>query len=91
VLVSTHDLEMAAARFDQVVLLNGRLVSAGPPAHVFTQKHLQEAFGGQMVVVDGKSIVVDQCCGGHGPVGAPDSCRCDLCDEEGVPEGEKAP
>jgi ABC-type Mn2+/Zn2+ transport system ATPase subunit len=91
VLVSTHDLEMAAAKFDQVVLLNGRLVSVGTPQQVFTEKNLQEAFGGQMVVVDGKVIVVDQCCGGHGPVGASDSCRCDLCDDAGVPESEKKP
>jgi manganese/iron transport system ATP-binding protein len=67
VLVSTHDLDLAAARFDEVVLLNSRLISAGPPAQVFTQEHLQAAFGGQMMVVDGKTIVVDQCCGGHGP------------------------
>ncbi len=64
VLVSTHDLDLAAGRFDQVVLLNGRLVSAGSPQQVFTEEHLQSAFGGQMVVVDGKVIVVDQCCGG---------------------------
>jgi ABC-type Mn2+/Zn2+ transport system ATPase subunit len=90
VLVSTHDLEMAAGRFDQVVLLNGRLVSVGTPRQVFTEDNLQEAFGGQMVVVDGKCIVVDQCCGGHGPVGAADSCRCDSCDEA-APESEKRP
>jgi len=65
VLVSTHDLDLAAGRFDHVVLLNGRLISSGTPAQVFTQEHLLAAFGGQMVVVDGKAIVVDQCCG-HG-------------------------
>ena len=65
VLISTHDLDLAASRFDQVVLLNKRLISAGPPAEVFTPEHLREAFGGQMVVIDGRSIVVDQCCGGH--------------------------
>jgi ABC-type Mn2+/Zn2+ transport system ATPase subunit len=91
VLVSTHDLDMAASRFDQVILLNGRLVSVGAPAQVFTEKNLQAAFGGQMVVVDGRSIVVDQCCGGHGPVGAADSCRCDSCDEPSAAEGEKRP
>ena len=64
VLVSTHDLDLAARCFDQVVLLNGRLISAGLPSEVFTPEHLHEAFGGQMVVVDGMSIVVDQCCGG---------------------------
>lgn len=89
VLVSTHDLEMAAGRFDQAVLLNERLVSEGTPKHVFTEMNLQEAFGGQMVVVDGKAIVVDQCCGGHGPVGATDSCRCDSCGETNGSESEK--
>jgi ABC-type Mn2+/Zn2+ transport system ATPase subunit len=64
VLVSTHDLDLAAGRFDQVVLLNRRLIHAGPPREVFTEEHLHEAFGGQMVVVDGRMIVVDQCCGG---------------------------
>lgn len=67
VLVSTHDLDLAAGRFDQVALLNTRLISAGRPQDVFTEEHLHAAFGGQMVVLDGKTIVVDQCCGGHGP------------------------
>ncbi len=65
VLVSTHDLDLAARRFDQVVLLNTQLISSGTPEEVFRQEHLQAAFGGQMVVVDGVSIFVDQCCGGH--------------------------
>jgi len=82
VLVSTHDLDLAASRFDQVVLLNRRLIAAGSPEEVFTQSHLQAAFGGQMVVVDGKVLVVDQCCGGHGPVGGTDSCQCGSCQLE---------
>jgi manganese/iron transport system ATP-binding protein len=64
VLVSTHDLDLAAGRFDQVVLLSKRLIAAGSPAQVFTEGNLQAAFGGQMVVVDGRMVVVDQCCGG---------------------------
>ena len=64
VLVSTHDLDLAAERFDQVVLLSRRLIAAGSPAEVFTETNRHAAFGGQMVVVDGKVIVVDQCCGG---------------------------
>jgi ABC-type Mn2+/Zn2+ transport system ATPase subunit len=89
VLVSTHDLDLASQRFDQVVLLNGRLVAAGSPAKVFTQENLQAAFGGQMMVVDGKIIVVDQCCGGHGPVGAADACKCETCDTAEIAGGEK--
>jgi manganese/iron transport system ATP-binding protein len=64
VLVSTHDLDLAAGRFDQVVLLSGRLIAAGVPREVFTEPNLHAAFGGQMVVVDGRVLVVDQCCGG---------------------------
>ena len=89
VLVSTHDLDLASARFDEVILLNGRLICAGSPEKVFTQENLQAAFGGQMMVVDGKIIVVDQCCGGHGPVGGSDACKCDTCDTAEVGGGEK--
>lgn len=78
-LVSTHDLDLAAGRFEQVVLLNRRLIAAGSPEAVFTEGNLQAAFGGQMMVMNGKILVVDQCCGGHGPVGATDSCWCDSC------------
>lgn len=80
VLVSTHDLDLAAQRFEQVVLLNGRLIGSGQANEVFTQEKLQAAFGGQMVVVNGKAIFVDQCCGGHGPAGGVDACRCETCD-----------
>jgi ABC-type Mn2+/Zn2+ transport system ATPase subunit len=88
VLVSTHDLDLASDRFDQVVLLNGRLICAGSPEKVFTEENLQAAFGGQMMVVNGKIIVVDQCCGGHGPVGGPDGCKCDTCDSTDVGGGK---
>jgi ABC-type Mn2+/Zn2+ transport system ATPase subunit len=64
VLVSTHDLDLAKDRFDEVVLLSRRLIAAGDPATVFTEQNLHAAFGGQMVVVDGRMVVVDQCCGG---------------------------
>jgi ABC-type Mn2+/Zn2+ transport system ATPase subunit len=36
VLVSTHDLDMAAQRFDQVLLLNKNLVAYGPAHDVLT-------------------------------------------------------
>jgi ABC-type Mn2+/Zn2+ transport system ATPase subunit len=64
VLLSTHDLDLAMERFEQVALLSGRLIGFGRPQEVFTERNLQAAFGGQMVVVDGKMVVVDQCCGG---------------------------
>jgi ABC-type Mn2+/Zn2+ transport system ATPase subunit len=64
VLVSTHDMETAAKRFELVALLNGRLIAYGAPPDVFTPEHLQEAFGGQALFVGGM-VVIDQCCPGH--------------------------
>jgi ABC-type Mn2+/Zn2+ transport system ATPase subunit len=64
VLVSTHDMETAARRFELVALLSGRLIAYGRPDAVFTPEHLTEAFGGQALFVDGM-VVIDQCCPGH--------------------------
>ncbi len=64
VLVSTHDMEIAAKRFELTALLNHRLIAYGAPASVFTPEHLSEAFGGQALFLDGM-VVIDQCCPGH--------------------------
>jgi ABC-type Mn2+/Zn2+ transport system ATPase subunit len=61
VLVSTHDLNMAASRFDQVVLLNRRLVASGPPRAVFTRENIAAAFGARVLFFEG-SALVDECC-----------------------------
>ena len=64
VLVSTHDMQTAADRFELVALLNGRLVAYGPPPEVFTPEHISAAFGGQALFLEGM-VVIDQCCPGH--------------------------
>ncbi len=61
VMVSTHDLNMASARFEQVLLLNRRLIAFGSPAQVFTPQNLGEAFGSHVLFMEG-AIVVDECC-----------------------------
>jgi ABC-type Mn2+/Zn2+ transport system ATPase subunit len=61
VMVSTHDLNLAANRFDGVALLKNRLVAAGEPAQMFSAASLAEAFGGNVFRVEG-AWVVDQCC-----------------------------
>ena len=61
VLVSTHDLTLAATRFDQVMLINRRLIAYGAVADVLTATILSQTFGGQVFYVDG-AAVVDQCC-----------------------------
>ena len=64
VLVSTHDMETAAKRFELVALLRGRLIAYGAPASVFTPEHLSEAFGGHALFLGGM-VVIDECCPGH--------------------------
>jgi len=60
-LVSTHDLSLAAQRFDLVLLLNRRLIAYGRPAEVFTAQALSQAFGSKVLRLD-DVIVVDDCC-----------------------------
>lgn len=67
VLVATHDLEQAAARFDRVLLLNRRLIAFGAPEEVFTPEALRAAYGGhlRLVSIGGEWIAVgDTCCEG---------------------------
>jgi manganese/zinc/iron transport system ATP- binding protein len=47
-----HELETVRDYFDYLVLLNMRLVAAGPTATTFTQKNLQTTYGGRLTVLD---------------------------------------
>jgi len=60
-MVSTHDLNMAASRFSQVLLINRRIIAYGKPEEVFTPENLQIGFGGQVLNMHGV-MVVDECC-----------------------------
>ena len=46
-----HDLQTVAEYFDYVVLLNMRLVAAGPVATTFTDENLQRTYGGRLTVL----------------------------------------
>jgi ABC-type Mn2+/Zn2+ transport system ATPase subunit len=61
VMVSTHDLNLAMSRFDQVLLLNRRVIAFGLPKTVFTPENIAEAFGTRVMYVGGMAIV-DECC-----------------------------
>ncbi len=66
VLFATHDLELAAEKFDRILLLNHRCIAYGAPAEVLTQPNLSAAYGGHMQVLataDGAVVVGDS--GGH--------------------------
>jgi len=58
VVVSTHDLDDAAAA-EHVLLLAGRVVAAGPPAAVLTPEWLAQAYGGRLLRVDGGAVLLD--------------------------------
>ena len=46
-----HDLSTVRERFDQVLLLNKRVVAAGPVAIAFTADALQRTYGGRLAVL----------------------------------------
>ena len=46
-----HDLQTVAEYFDDVVLLNARLVASGPIDSTFTTENLQRTYGGRLTVL----------------------------------------
>jgi manganese/zinc/iron transport system ATP- binding protein len=51
VVVVHHDLQTAKDFFDWIVLLNTRMIAAGPIEEIFNEKLLQEAYGGKLNVL----------------------------------------
>jgi ABC-type Mn2+/Zn2+ transport system ATPase subunit len=62
VMVSTHDLNLANERFDRVLLINRRVIAYDEPSRVFTQDAVTKAFGTHTLFLEGKPVVVDDCC-----------------------------
>ncbi|MGI9252917.1 MAG: metal ABC transporter ATP-binding protein [Thermomicrobiales bacterium] len=50
IIYATHDLALAAATSDRVLLLNRKVIADGPPASTMTADNLRATFGGQAVV-----------------------------------------
>lgn len=50
-LVVHHDLQAVPDYFDHIVLLNQRLIAAGPTETTFTKENLSAAFGGQLALL----------------------------------------
>ena len=51
-LVVHHDLQTVKEYFDYVILLNMRLIAAGPVATTFTTENLQTTYGGRLTILD---------------------------------------
>jgi ABC-type Mn2+/Zn2+ transport system ATPase subunit len=65
VLVAMHDLKLASERFDQVMLLNRRMMGFGHPREVFSPDRLVAAYGGHLRLVgvgDDMLALSDTCC-----------------------------
>lgn len=61
-IVSTHDLNLAASRFDLVLLLNHKLIAYGAPSQVLARENLAQAFGNSLLVMHDGVMLVDECC-----------------------------
>ena len=51
-LVVHHDLQTVTEYFDDVILLNMRIVATGPTEQVFTKENLQKTYGGRLTLLD---------------------------------------
>jgi len=52
VLVVHHDLQTVREYFDHLILLNMRIVAAGPTEEVFHNENLQKTYGGKLTLLD---------------------------------------
>lgn len=60
VFVVHHDLQTVRDYFDQVILLNMRLVASGPVPEVFTTSNLQRTYGGRLTILEQAAEAVRQ-------------------------------
>jgi manganese/iron transport system ATP-binding protein len=61
VMVSMHDLNLAAARFERILLLNHTVIAYGTAEQVFTSQAIREAFGSEALFLDGGIVVSHSC------------------------------
>jgi manganese/zinc/iron transport system ATP- binding protein len=55
-----HDLQTVPEYFEHVMLLNGRVVAAGPVAEAFTPDNLRRTYGGRLTVLDDVAAALAQ-------------------------------
>jgi manganese/iron transport system ATP-binding protein len=72
VMVSMHDLNLAATRFERILLLNHTVIAYGSAEQVFTPQAIRQAFGSEALFLEG-GIVLSH------------SCPCDTLVKDGKP------
>lgn len=68
VMIATHDLNLAAERFDRIMLLNHQIIAFGEPTAVLNSDNLLKAYGGHVHVVNGNRqtlLLAEPCCDDH--------------------------
>lgn len=56
-LVVHHDLQTVEDYFDWVILLNRRVIAAGPTQEAFTPELLQKTYGGRLHVIGNQVLL----------------------------------
>lgn len=59
-IVVHHDLATVSKYFDWLVLLNMRIVAAGPTKEIFTRENLHKTYGGKLDLLDNASFALSQ-------------------------------
>lgn len=59
VIATTHDLACAAQRFHRVLAVNRTIVAHGPSNLVLDADVLAQAYGGHLLVLEGRTVVLD--------------------------------
>ena len=70
VIATTHDLACAAQRFQKVASINRRIVAHGPSSLVLDPDVLARTYGGHLLVLGGRTVVLDDAHHHDQPAGA---------------------
>ncbi|MFG0292290.1 MAG: metal ABC transporter ATP-binding protein [Phycisphaerales bacterium JB050] len=65
VVVVHHDLQTVADYFDEMILLNMRIVAAGPVEEVFTTENLHRTYGGKLTLLSEAAEAVARAASGR--------------------------
>ena len=65
VVVVHHDVQSVTEYFDEVVLLNMRVVASGPVASTFTQENLRKTYGGKLTLLSEAAEAMSAAAGGE--------------------------
>lgn len=61
-----HDLQTVPEYFDHVILLNMRVVAAGPVGEVFTRANLHKTYGGRLTLLSEAAEAISRAAAGRG-------------------------